>query len=403
MPDFVYTARTLQGDDVTGKLTANTKRDVLDTLARQSMFALTIDNAKKGHIELKFLRGRVPPAMIAGTLQQLAELLENGVSILAAFQVLVKQTKHPRLKEVLTDIQDRVSDGEAIDSAFAAHPKVFNSLTISIIRAGVEGAFLEDSLKRVAKFLEEANEMKGRVIGAMIYPTILSVIGTTMVFVLLTFFVPRFEPMFAQTVSNGGKLPFITVTLLQGNKLIINYGFYALGVFAALAVIIYCQITTPWGRKLVDRIKLKLPLIGEILLNSSVAALCRVLGTLLANGVPILKSLEISSQSTGNLVLTDAVNKAAENVSSGESLSKPLSEANIMPPQVMAMITVAEESNALETVLINAADTIERRVARKLDMLMRLIEPMMLLAMGAAVMYIMIGLLLPIFNMDIAT
>lgn len=403
MPDFVYTARTLHGDDVTGKLTANTKRDVLDVLARQSLFALTIENAKKGHIEIKMLRGRVPNAMIAATLQQLAELLDNGVSILAAFQVLVKQTKHPRMKEVLTDIHDRVSDGESIDSAFAAHPKVFNALTISIIRAGVEGAFLEDSLKRVARFLEEANEMKSRIVGAMIYPAILSVIGVTMVFVLLTFFVPKFEPLFQMSETNGKPLPIITSSLIEGNKLITKYGLYALGVFVAVLFWIWCQLTTPWGRKLVDRLKLKLPLVGEILLNSSVAGLCRVLGTLLANGVPILKSLEISSQSTGNLILTDAVNKAAENVSSGESLSKPLGESGIMPPQVMAMISVAEESNALETVLVNAADTIERQVARKLDTLMRLIEPMMLLAMGAAVLYIMVGLLLPVFDLEIAT
>ena len=401
MPDFVYTARTLQGDDVTGKLTANTKRDVLDVLARQSLFALTIDNAKKGQIELKFLWGRVPNAMIAAMLQQLADLLENGVSILAAFQVLIRQTKHPRLKEVLTDIHDRVAEGDSIDSAFAAHPKVFNSLTISIIRAGVEGAFLEDSLKRVAKFLEEANELKSRIVGAMIYPTILSVVGVTMVFVLLTVFVPRFEPLFELSVENGKKLPMVTVSLIEGNKLILKYGLYALAVIGVIAFWIWSQLTTPWGRKLVDRLKLKLPLIGDILLNSSVAGLCRVLGTLLANGVPILRSLQISSQSTGNLILTDAVNKAAENVSAGESLSKPLGEAGILPPQVMAMISVAEESNALETVLVNVADTIERQVSRKLDTLMRLIEPLMLLAMGAAVLYIIIGLLLPVFDLDI--
>ena len=402
MPDFVYTARTLQGDDVTGKLTANTKRDVLDTLARQSLFAMTIENAKKGHIELKFLRGRVSNVMIAATLQQLAELLENGVSILAAFQVLVKQTRHASLKEVLTDIRDRVSDGESIDSAFAAHPRVFNALTISVIRAGVEGAFLEDSLKRVAKFLDEANEMKSRVVGAMIYPAILSTVGVIVVFLLLVFLIPMFEPMFEMAAANGQPLPWVTVSLIEGNKLLLKYWLYIFGTVGVVGFWVYCQITTPWGRKLTDRVKLKLPLIGNILLNTSVASLCRVLGTLLANGVPILKSLEISSQSTGNLVLTDAVNKAAENVSAGESLSKPLNEANIMPPQVMAMISVAEESNALETVLINAADTIERQVSRKLDTLMRLIEPMMLLAMGGAILYIIAGLLLPMANMDIS-
>jgi general secretion pathway protein F/type IV pilus assembly protein PilC len=202
-------------------------------------------------------------------------------------------------------------------------------------------------------------------------------------------------------VENNKPLPLVTVSLIEGNKLVLKYGLYALAVIGVAAFWVWSQLTTPWGRKLLDRLKLKLPLIGDILLNSSVAGLCRVLGTLLANGVPILKSLQISGQSTGNLILTDAVNKAAENVSAGESLSKPLSEAGILPPQVMAMISVAEESNALETVLVNVADTIERQVSRKLDMLMRLIEPLMLLAMGAAVLYIIIGLLLPVFDLDI--
>ena len=402
MPDFIYIARTLQGDDVTGKLTANTKRDVLDVLARQSLFALTIDNAKKGHIELKFLRGRVPNAMIAATLHQLAELLENGVAILSAFQVLIRQAKHPRLKEVLTDIHDRVSEGDSIDSAFAAHPKVFNPLTISIIRAGVEGAFLEDSLKRVAKFLDEAGEIRSRIIGAMIYPALLTVVGVAIVFTVLTVFVPKFEPLFEMSTERGKPLPWTTVSLIEGNKLILRYWHYGLIAMGVIGFWTWSQLTTPWGRKLMDRLKLKLPIIGEILLNSSVASLCRVLGTLLANGVPILKSLEISGQSTGNLILADAVSKAAENVSSGESLSRPLGEAGIIPPQVMAMITVAEESNTLETVLVNAADTIERQVSRKLDTLMQLIGPVMLLVMGAAILYIMLGLLWPMFDMDIA-
>ena len=400
MPDYIYTARTLSGDDITGKLTANTKRDVLDTLARQSLFALKIDDAKKGQIEIKLFQGRVPAALVAATLQQLAELLENGVSILAAFQVLIKQTKHPQMKQVLTDIHDRVSDGESIDVAFAAYPKVFDSLTISIIRAGVEGAFLEDALKRVATFLEQANELRARVIGAMIYPTILAVVGTTVVVVLLTVFVPKFQTLFDMIVNRGGQLPFVTTTLIEGNKFLLKYGIYTAVGLGVIGFWLQGLLTTPWGRKFLDRWKLKIPMAGDILLNAAVSSFCRVLGTLLANGVPILKSLDISSQSTGNVILAEAISKAAENVSSGESLSKPLKDSGIMPPQVMAMITVAEESNALETVLINAADNIERKVNRKLDALVRFIEPLMLLLMGGAVLYIILGLLLPVFSMD---
>jgi general secretion pathway protein F/type IV pilus assembly protein PilC len=183
-------------------------------------------------------------------------------------------------------------------------------------------------------------------------------------------------------------------------EILLQYGFYITGVLAAAGIYLRVQLSTPWGIRLLDKAKIQLPLFGEIILNGAVARLCRVLGTLLENGVPILRSLEISSQSTGNTLLADAVKRSAESVSSGQPLAKPLSDAGIVPPQVMAMIAVAEESNTLETVLVNVADSIERTSARKLDTLVRLIEPLMLLVMGGAVFYIILSLLLPIFNME---
>ncbi len=181
--------------------------------------------------------------------------------------------------------------------------------------------------------------------------------------------------------------------------MLLAYGLYAAGGLVFLAIWFQGQLSTKWGIHLFDRFKLRLPLIGPILLNSAVSRFCRVLGTLLENGVPILRSLEISGQSTGNTVLADAVRRSAENVSSGETLSKPLAESGIVPPPVMTMISIAEESNNLETVLVNIADTIERNTARKLETMVRLIEPAMLLTMAGAIMYIMVSLLLPSLSM----
>lgn len=399
MPDYIYTARNLAGTDISGKLTANSRREALDALARQSLFPLSLEDAKKGQIELKFFRSKIPDSLIAQSLTQLAELLESGVPVLSAFQVLVKQTTHPSFKEVLSDIHDQISDGEAVDNAFASHPEVFNDLSLSIIRAGTEGAFLEDALKRTAKFLEIQGELRAKIIGAMIYPIILAVVGVVLVVVLVGVFVPKFQPMFDQVVAQGEQLPGATVFVLALREFMIRYYYY---VFAGFAVVFFwfrIQLSSKWGRRFWDRWKLKLPLVGRIMLESAVARFCRVFGTLLENGVPILRALDISSSSTGNVILSEAIAKSAENVSAGESLSKPLVETGIFPPQVIAMITIAEESNTLETVLVNAADTIERTTARRLDTMVRLLEPLMLLLMACIVLFIILALLVPVMSM----
>lgn len=403
MPDFVYSARSLSGENVNGKLTANSRREAIDFLAKQSLYPMSIEDTKRGHIEIKLFRKKVPAALIASTLAQLADLLENGVPVLTAFQVLMKQTTHSTLHDVLDDIHGRVSDGQAIDSAFAAHPSVFSDLTISIIRAGTEGAFLEESLKRTSKFLEQQNEMRNKIIGALIYPLVLAVVGGLLVTALLIVFVPQFEPMFAQIIESGDSLPVATTMLLAFRSLLARYGLYVIAGLSLFVFWIMGQLSTPFGKRLTDRVKLKLPLFGSILLNSAVARFCRVLGTLLENGVPILRSLDISSHSTGNSILSEAVLRSAENVSSGESLSKPLAETGIFPPQIMAMISVAEESNTLENVLVNIADSVEKQISRKLDLLVRLIEPAMLLCMAGAVLYIILALLLPMFQMGAMT
>jgi general secretion pathway protein F/type IV pilus assembly protein PilC len=402
LPDYEYTAKNRVGENITGKLTADTKREAFEALHRLSLFPVRVEDMQRGQIRIKLFTGKVSDTLIASTLEQFADLLENGVSVLDAFQVLIKQTTNPVLKDVLTDLHDRVADGQSIDTAFAAHSNIFNDLTISIIRAGTEGAFLEDSLRRTAKFLEQQAEMKGKIVGAMIYPAVLFVVGVSIAIVLLLFFVPQFTPFFEQTLANGGELPFTTRSLLWMRETLVHYGLYVVGVLVFLLIWIQGQLATQWGKRLTDRLKLKIPLVGAVLLNTAVSRFCRVLGTLLENGVPILRALEISSTSTGNSVLADAVRRSAENVSSGDSLSKPLADTGIIPPQVMAMISVAEESNTLETVLVNAANTIERNNARKLDTMIRLIEPFMLLLMAGMVFYIIVSMLLPIFNMSSA-
>ena len=205
--------------------------------------------------------------------------------------------------------------------------------------------------------------------------------------------------MFESLVESGKDLPIATVWLLAFRDFCGKYGLYILGAIAALIVWARFQLATKSGRRFLDAWKLKLPIIGPVAQGSAVSKLCRVLGTLLQNGVPILRALEISSRSTGNSLLQDALEKSVEAVSSGDPLSKPLSESKLIPPQAMTMISIAEEANTLEKVLLNLADSLENQLSKKIDVMVRLLEPLMLLMLAGAVFYIILALLMPVFQL----
>lgn len=304
------------------------------------------------------------------------------------------------MSEVLVDVRDQVAEGVSLDDAMAKHPKVFSELVISMIRAGLEGAFLEESLEHVAGFLQKQDQLRSKVIGAMTYPIVLMVVGFFVMLVLVLYIVPMFEPFFERLQRSGAGLPWVTVLLLIFSHGLLKYGVFVAAGAVGLIVLIGKAINTAKGRRIYDGLKVKAPLLGPVFHAMSVSRFCRVLGTLLRNGVPILKSLDISSESTGNVHLAETIRQSADNISTGNSLAAPLAASGLVPPQVMAMIRVAEESNSLETVLVKIADRMDEKSERKLDSLVRLIEPLMLVGIGAMVMFIIIGVLLPVFDMN---
>lgn len=401
MPDFVYTARNAKGQDVSGTMSANSKREMLAALADRSLFPIKVVPAEPPKPKWQIQR-RIKSQLVATNLSQLADLLRNGVALLAALEILADQATHPALGEVLKDIHDQVAEGTGLDEAMARYPNVFSELTVSMVRAGCEGAFLEDALKRTADFLELQESLKSRIMGAMTYPAFLATAGTTVVVVLIVFFVPKFAELFARLERQGGGLPAATVALLWLSGALGRYGLFLVGGLVALVVWLRRAAATPQGRVTVDRWRLKIPVMGAIVLNNAVSRFCRVLGTLLHNGVPLLRALEISSDSTGNRVLADAIRQSAENISSGETLAQPLAACGLIPRSVMAMIAVAEESNNLDAVLINIADGLDQKTARQLDMMVRLIEPLMLVIMGGVIMFVLVALLMPVFDMSAA-
>lgn len=402
MPEFAYTARNLTGEDVVGSITAASKREALSALSERSLFPVRVDSAEQAKSALSFnfrLKKKIKAEVLASTLTQLSDLLENGVPLLNSLKLLSEQCAHERMQEVLTDIHDLVVEGTPLDEAFARHPDVFGELTVSMVRAGSEGAFLEDALRRTADFLELQEEMKARVKGAMAYPAFLAVAGFIVTVVLIVFFVPKFAELF-KTLEKQGGLPTPTIVLLALSDFLGKWGVFLIAGLIALGSWLKKKLVTPAGRLLMDRWKLKIPVAGSIFLGSAISRFCRVLGTLLRNGVPLLRALEISQDSTGNVVLGQAIHASADNVTSGDTLSKPLGECGLIPKPVMAMIKVGEESNNLENVLINIADGIDRKVGRQIDIMVRLVEPIMLMVMGTVILFVLVALLLPVFDMS---
>jgi general secretion pathway protein F/type IV pilus assembly protein PilC len=342
---------------------------------------------------------RVRARVMAGTYGQLSALLGSGVPLLRSLEVIRQQTPHKNLATVLEDVHSRVEEGASLADAMARHPRAFGELATSIVRAGGEGGFLEEALDRLAKFTEQQDELKSRVVGALAYPTILFVLGTVVVNVLVIFFVPKFETLFAR-LRERGELPVVTDWLLWLSRTMQVYGVFILAGLVIVGMIIRGRLQTAEGRVWLDRLRLKVPVVSGIYLSLAVSRFCRVLGTLLTGGVPIVRSLEISADSTGNRVLSGAVREAAQNITAGQSLAAPLQESGQFPPDVVEMIAVAEQSNNLETVLPHIADTLERDTWRRLDLFVRLLEPLMLLVLAAVVLVVVIALLVPVLKMS---
>lgn len=402
MPDFTYIARDTSGAKIEGSMTANSEADVITRLSADSLFPVSVKDAaanagKSLEFNLEF-GGKPNGQKMAVFYQQLASLLENGVPLIRSLTLLQKQTKNKKLGSALEDIIAHVEDGEELADSFRRHDSLFSDMAINMSRAGAEGGFLEDALDRVGTFTEQQADLKAKTVGAMIYPVILASMGTMIVAVLVIFFVPKFATIF-ESLAAKGELPSPTVWLLWFSGFLRSYGLIVLLVLGVLFALLKSQLATDSGKMFADRVKLKLPLVGPILLSLAVARFCRVLGTLMKNGVPILKGLEISRAAAGNRVLSLAIEKATENVTSGESLSKPLGKSGHFPLEVTEMISVAEESNTLDTVLITISDQLEKQTMRRLDVAVKLIEPLMLLVMAIVVLFVVVALLLPIMKM----
>ncbi len=393
MSEYSYIAISSTGERVPGVLTAASRGEALHAISLRSLVPISLTESRTRSTRT----GRVKPAAIAAMFTLLADQLETGVPLLKALQVLQQQTTHEVLRQTLSAVAADVADGASLADAIAKHNNVFSELDISIVQAGEEGGFLDESLQRLAAVRERQEDVRHKLISALAYPALLSVVGTLVVAGMLTFFVPKFEPLF-ENLRHTGRMPWATTLLLAVSGWLKSWGLLALAAVIGSLLLVKTVVPVRKLRSIYDRSLLRIAAIGPVLRSFAIARFCRILGTLLQNDVPMLTSLEISRKATGNQVLSQTIAEAAVNIGSGRSLAVPLAASGQFPPDVIEMLSVAEQSNHLEPVLLKLADKLEARSQQKLDLLMRLLEPAMMLIMALIVGFLVIALLMPVFE-----
>jgi general secretion pathway protein F/type IV pilus assembly protein PilC len=403
MPEFAYTALAKTGSRTQGTLTAVSEREAMSMLDARGLFPIRIEAAKAKATGLQLgSKRRIRSKYMAPFYSQLADLLRSGVPLLRSLDILERQSSNPALSEVLREVRSRVADGTGLAEAMSQHPRAFNELAISMVKAGQEGGFLEDVLKRIADFTEHQEDLKAKVVGALAYPVILAVIGTLVLFSLILFVVPRFEPIFKK-LDELGELPTLTIFIMGASHFLMSPRGLSILVVGFVVIMAFLRWkNSPSGRLRLDGWRLRMPGAGRIYLQYALSRFTRILGTLLHNGIPILRALKIAEEATGNKVLSEAIDRSAENVKAGDSLAAPLAACKYFPRDVVEMIAVGEESNSLETVLVDISQGLEKRTTRQLDLFVRLLEPLMLLVMAGIILVVVAGLLLPVFKMGAA-
>ena len=402
MANYKYIARERTGGQVNGMLVAETVQEAARQLREKALFPVKVEQSfDLAAVTTRRKSHKVNARILSKFYSQFADLLRSGVPLLKSLQILRKQSTSPALAEILDDVTKQVADGVSTADAMKAHERTFGELAVSMVRAGQEGGFLEDVFKQISVFTERQEDLKSKVTGALAYPIMLLVIGFSVVGLLIVYFVPKFEKIFDR-LRERGELPAATEFLLGFSAALQSYGLW---IVAAIAVAIYVfrsQLKTPEGRRWFDGVKLKTPVFGSVFRDLAITRFNRILGTLRRNGVPILMSLKIAKDSTGNELMREAIDKAAENVKQGDKLATPLRASKVFPPDVVEMIEVAEESNNLENVLIESADSLEVQTTRQLELAVRFLEPVMLLVMAAVTLVVVLALMLPIFKMSSA-
>jgi type IV pilus assembly protein PilC len=393
---YVFKAIDLAGVKARGELEAESKQAVSDQLKRRGLIVLDIaDKSGSREIKLAFLQ-RVKASELAVFSRQLATMINSGMSILRALYVLEEQTEGKFLKSTLVAVRKDVEAGLSLSDALTRHPKVFNPLFVSMTRAGETGGVLEDSLMRVADQLEKDASLRRQIKSAMIYPTLVVIFAVGVMMALVAFLVPVFEGVFKQF---GGQLPSITKFSVFLSHSVTGYWWLMFLLAGGSAIAFVKWKKSSWGRPQWDHFRLHVPMkIGTIVQQVAIARWSRTLASLTSAGVPLLLALEITGKTGGNVAIEDAMEGVITSVKRGGTIAAPLAQAPVFPAMVTHMVGVGEETGALDTMLDKVADFYEDQVAASVKALTSILEPVMIIVIGAIVGFIVISMYLPLFS-----
>jgi type IV pilus assembly protein PilC len=395
---YAYRVRTREGRVVEGKMDADGEGAVANRLRSQGMIPIQISKEAKlnAKTELHILPQRVKLKDLAIFSRQFATMINSGLSLLRTLNILSEQTENPLLAKTITLLRDDVERGSSLSGAMSKHPKVFNNLFVSMVKAGETGGQLDTVLNRVADTFEADYKLRQKVKSAMTYPIVVAGIAMLLVTVMLLFVVPTFAKMFTDL---GGTLPLPTKILMMLSdkaKILVPLGIVSL----IGGTILYKKVRAKNAemRLRFDQFKLKIPVFGDLFQKVAVSRFARTLGLLLRAGVPILQALDIVADSTGNEVLARAARDVKDSVKSGESMSEPLTRHSVFPPMVVQMIAVGEDTGALDAMLDKVSDFYDQEVESTTESLTSLIEPIMIAVLGGVVGAMVIALYMPMFK-----
>jgi len=395
---YAYRVRDRQGKLLGGTLEADNEQAVVAKL-RQLGYAPVSIEAEKGAGMKADVRlpgsGRVKLKDLAVFSRQFATMINSGLSLLRALTILGEQTENKRLAQIIILVRAEVEKGTSLSAAMAKHPKAFNRLYVSMVRAGEVGGFLDQVLVKVAETFEKEVALRGKIKSAMTYPVVVFVMVLMIVAAMLLFIVPTFESLYE---SLGGTLPLPTRVLMGASNALRRFFFLVIIAVGLLVFGLRRWKATTRGRYALDKFKLKVKVFGPLFHKSALSRFSRTLSTLIRSGVPILQALEIVGETVNNAVISRAVHDVQDAVREGESLATPLSKHATFPPMVVQMMAVGEETGALEVMLAKVADFYDQEVEAAVASLTSLIEPILIAVMGAAVGGMVVALYMPLFN-----
>lgn len=417
MANFQYIALDAKGEQTTGTVAAGSEADAVAQLRTQGLYPTQVVQEGKGKLSSSpraksgargkkkakgTTGGRVKPKILMIFTRQLATLIDSGLPLLRGLTVLAKQEPNPVLRGTINSLADSVQSGATFSESLTQHPRIFNKLYVNMVKAGELGGVLEVVLTRLAEYQEKAHKLKNKIVAAMVYPVIVMFIAVAIMTFLMLFIVPRFKAMF-EGMENA-QLPTISKVVFGFSDWMLHIGFllpnavWILFGIGGIWFLFQLWGRTKSGRRALDITKLRMPLFGDIQRKSAIARFSRTLGTLVTSGVPILQALNITRETAGNVVISEAIGKVHESVKEGESIVQPLQASGVFPAMVISMVDVGEETGQLPEMLLKIADVYDDEVDNAVTALTSILEPVMIVILALVVGAIVFALFLPLIK-----